>query len=592
MAKEKMPVNIAPMLCRLVSDIPTLDSYLAEIKWDGYRIISSVQKGKVIMNSRGGLDYTNRYPLIAEALVNLGHDAVLDGEVVVFSEGKPDFNAVQLYNGKRTPIAYCLFDLLYLNGHSLMALPLSQRKELLQQLVKGSDVLQFSASFDDAKALYQQMLDRDLEGIVMKKKDSEYIPGARGNEWLKIPTRKRQEFVIGGWAESDKARSFKSLLFGAYENGNLTWIGRSGGGFKEKEMPGILKKLQSLEIEESPFINKVLDTKGAKIHWARPELVANFEFAAWTETGRIRKPATFLGFRADKKATDVVREVPKEEKEIAAAAAAPKKKAKAKSKGGEAMKIATYNVNGINGRLPVLLRWLEEEQPDVVCLQELKAPQERFPLVAINSAGYQAIWKGQKSWNGVAILSREHEIKELRRELPGDPEDEQSRYLEAIVNNVVICCLYMPNGNPYPGPKFEYKLKWFKRLAAHANKLKKINVPVILVGDFNVMPTEKDVYKPERWVDDALFRKEVRAAFKKLTSQGWTDAIRKLYPEETIYTFWDYFRNAYGRNAGLRIDHFLLSPHLIDRLTDAGVDKGVRGWEKSSDHAPVWIKIE
>ncbi|MCX2429880.1 exodeoxyribonuclease III [Pedobacter sp. GR22-10] len=256
------------------------------------------------------------------------------------------------------------------------------------------------------------------------------------------------------------------------------------------------------------------------------------------------------------------------------------------------MKIATYNVNGINGRLPVLLRWLEEEQPDVVCLQELKAPQERFPLVAINSAGYQAIWKGQKSWNGVAILSREHEIKELRRELPGDPEDEQSRYLEAIVNNVVICCLYMPNGNPYPGPKFEYKLKWFKRLAAHANKLKKINVPVILVGDFNVMPTEKDVYKPERWVDDALFRKEVRAAFKKLTSQGWTDAIRKLYPEETIYTFWDYFRNAYGRNAGLRIDHFLLSPHLIDRLTDAGVDKGVRGWEKSSDHAPVWIKIE
>jgi exodeoxyribonuclease-3 len=256
------------------------------------------------------------------------------------------------------------------------------------------------------------------------------------------------------------------------------------------------------------------------------------------------------------------------------------------------MKIATYNVNGVNGRLPVLLRWLEESKPDVVCLQELKAPEEKFPLQAINDAGYQAIWHGQKSWNGVAILSRKHEIKEVRRALPGDPEDLHSRYIEAIINDIVIGCLYLPNGNPAPGPKFDYKLAWFKRLTAHAKDLLKHEVPVILTGDFNVMPTELDVYKPERWVDDALFRPETRGAFKTLMDQGWTDAIRHLYPKEVIYTFWDYFRNAYGRNAGLRIDHFLLSPRIAPRLKKAGVDKEVRGWEKSSDHAPVWIEIK
>jgi len=255
------------------------------------------------------------------------------------------------------------------------------------------------------------------------------------------------------------------------------------------------------------------------------------------------------------------------------------------------MKIATYNVNGVNGRLPVLLRWLEETTPDVVCLQELKAPQEKFPEKALLDVGYHAIWHGQKSWNGVAILSRNSEIKELRRVLPGDPEDLHSRYIEAIVNDMVVGCLYLPNGNPAPGPKLDYKLDWFKRLSAHAAKLLKENVPVVLVGDYNVMPTELDVYKPERWVDDALFRPEVRKAFHKLVSQGWTDAIRKLYPEEKIYTFWDYFRNAYGRDAGLRIDHFLLSPQLDGRLLHAGVDKHVRGWEKSSDHAPVWIEL-
>ena len=256
------------------------------------------------------------------------------------------------------------------------------------------------------------------------------------------------------------------------------------------------------------------------------------------------------------------------------------------------MKIATYNVNGVNGRLNVLLRWLNEAKPDIVCLQELKSPNEKFPLSAINDAGYQAKWHGQKSWNGVAILSRAGEIQELRNVLPGDPEDLHSRYIEAIVNNIVIGCLYLPNGNPWPGPKFDYKLKWFKRLTVHAKKLLDQKVPVALIGDFNVMPTELDVYKPERWVNDALFRIEVRDAFKILVDQGWTDAIRKVYPKEKIYTFWDYFRNAYQRDAGLRIDHFLLSPELKRRLMAAGVDKHVRGWEKTSDHAPVWIELK
>lgn len=256
------------------------------------------------------------------------------------------------------------------------------------------------------------------------------------------------------------------------------------------------------------------------------------------------------------------------------------------------MKLATYNVNGVNGRLPVLLRWLNESKPDIVCLQELKAPNEKFPLQAINDAGYQAKWHGQKSWNGVAILSRIGEIQELRNVLPGDPEDLHSRYIEAIVNNITIGCLYLPNGNPWPGPKFDYKLKWFKRLTTHAKKLLEQKSAVALIGDFNVMPTEMDVYKPERWVNDALFRIEVRDAYKKLVEQGWTDAIRKLYPKEKIYTFWDYFRNAYQRDAGLRIDHFLLSPQLKRKLVNAGVDKHVRGWEKTSDHAPVWIELK
>ena len=256
------------------------------------------------------------------------------------------------------------------------------------------------------------------------------------------------------------------------------------------------------------------------------------------------------------------------------------------------MKIATYNVNGINGRLAVLLRWLKEAKPDVVCLQELKAPGDRFPLKQIEAAGYQAIWHGQKSWNGVAILSRQLPIQEVRRKLPGDPLDEHSRYLEAIVGQMVIACVYCPNGNPYPGTKFDYKLKWYKRLQAHAKTLLKHDVPVALIGDFNVMPTEKDVYKPEKYINDALFRKEVRAAYVRLLKLGFTDALRTLHPNETIYTFWDYLRFAWQRNAGLRLDHFLLNNHLAKRLRKAEVDKHVRGWEKASDHAPVWIELK
>jgi exodeoxyribonuclease-3 len=256
------------------------------------------------------------------------------------------------------------------------------------------------------------------------------------------------------------------------------------------------------------------------------------------------------------------------------------------------MKIATYNINGINGHLPVLLRWLRETEPDIVCLQELKAPQEKFPESALQDAGYHALWHGQKSWNGVAILSRDARPEEVCRALPGDPEDLHSRYIEAVVGGLTIGCLYLPNGNPAPGPKFDYKLQWFKRLTTHAASLLTSGKPVVLTGDYNVMPTEIDVYKPESWVDDALFRPETRAAFKQLVDQGWTDAIRKLHPDEKIYTFWDYFRNAFGRNAGLRIDHFLLSPSVAPRLLAAGVDKEVRGWEKSSDHAPVWIQLK
>ena len=255
------------------------------------------------------------------------------------------------------------------------------------------------------------------------------------------------------------------------------------------------------------------------------------------------------------------------------------------------MKIATYNVNGVNGRLRVLLRWLEAAQPDVVCLQELKTPQDKFPVGEIEKAGYGSIWLGQKSWNGVAILQRGGVPIETRRGLPGGGGDDQSRYIEAAIDGVLVGCLYLPNGNPAPGPKFDFKMQWFDRLSAYAAGLIAHNIPVVLAGDYNVMPAELDVYKPERWRDDALFRPEVRAAFHDLTAQGWTDALRSLHPGERIYTFWDYFRNAFARDAGLRIDHLLLSPAAAPRLHSAQVDSFVRAWEKTSDHAPTWIEL-
>jgi exodeoxyribonuclease-3 len=256
------------------------------------------------------------------------------------------------------------------------------------------------------------------------------------------------------------------------------------------------------------------------------------------------------------------------------------------------MKIATFNVNGIGARLPALLSWLAESQPDVACLQELKAPAERFPADALRAAGYEAIWHGQKSWNGVAILSRHSMPIERSRVLPGDPDDAHSRYIEATVGDVIIGCLYLPNGNPAPGPRFEYKLRWFDRLLAHASELLGERSPTVLAGDFNAIPTDLDVYAPERWRDDALFRPEVRSAYQRLLDQGWTDALRKLHPDQRIYTFWKYLRNAYTRDAGLRIDHLLLSPSAASRLLAAGVDRDVRGRDKPSDHAPVWIEVE
>jgi exodeoxyribonuclease III len=256
------------------------------------------------------------------------------------------------------------------------------------------------------------------------------------------------------------------------------------------------------------------------------------------------------------------------------------------------MKLATYNVNGINGRIDILKRWLAAAHPDVVCLQELKAPDEKFPHRDLERCGYGAVWHGQKAWNGVAILARDAEPLETRRGLPGDEGNAQSRYIEAVVNGVLIGCLYLPNGNPFPSDKFDYKMQWFGRLRAYAGELIDLDIPVALVGDYNVMPTDLDVYAPERWRDDALFRLEARQAFASLIAQGWMDALRELHPDERVYTFWKYFRNAFARDAGLRIDHLLLSPSLSDRLVRAEVDRFARGWDHTSDHAPVWIELE
>jgi exodeoxyribonuclease III len=255
------------------------------------------------------------------------------------------------------------------------------------------------------------------------------------------------------------------------------------------------------------------------------------------------------------------------------------------------VKIATFNINNVNKRLPNLLGWLKSAAPEIVCLQELKCTDADFPAKAIAAAGYRAVWKGEKTWNGVAILSRIGEPVVTRTALPGGKVDAQSRYLEAAVEGILIGCLYLPNGNPQPGPKFDYKLEWFKRLRAHAGKLLRQNIPVVLAGDYNVAPTEIDIYPTKSWDDDALVQPESRAAYAQLVKQGWTDSLRELNPGERIYTFWHYMRRRFERDAGLRLDHLLLSPDLAKRLVKAGVDREVRAKPNASDHAPVWIEL-
>lgn len=258
----------------------------------------------------------------------------------------------------------------------------------------------------------------------------------------------------------------------------------------------------------------------------------------------------------------------------------------------QTLKIATFNINGIRSRLPALLQWLEREQPDVACLQELKATDVAFPILDIQAAGYGAIWHGQASWNGVAILARDAEPLEIRRGLPGDPDDTHSRYLEAAVKGVIVASLYLPNGNPQPGPKFDYKLAWFERLIQHAASLYASGHPVVLAGDYNVVPTDDDIYNTRSWRKDALLQPETRACYQRLLAQGWTDALRARFPQERIYTFWDYFRQHWEKDSGLRIDHLLLSPDLAPRLQNAGVDRWVRDQPRASDHAPTWVELE
>jgi exodeoxyribonuclease-3 len=255
------------------------------------------------------------------------------------------------------------------------------------------------------------------------------------------------------------------------------------------------------------------------------------------------------------------------------------------------MKIATFNINNVNRRLSNLLEWLRASEPDVVCLQELKATDASFPKAASQDAGYGAVWRGQRTWNGVAILAKDAEPVLTRDELPGDPADRQSRYIEAAIKGMLIASIYLPNGNPQPGPKFEYKLAWFERLIAHAAELYAMGVPAVLAGDYNVVPTDQDIYPTKSWANDALLQPESRAAFRRLLDQGWTDAIRTLHPSDPMYTFWDYKRERWRRDAGLRIDHLLLSAPLGSRLAEAGIDRDVRGQKGASDHAPAWIML-
>ena len=256
------------------------------------------------------------------------------------------------------------------------------------------------------------------------------------------------------------------------------------------------------------------------------------------------------------------------------------------------MKVATFNINNINRRLPNLLRWLHHAKPDIVALQELKSSDDQFPSSAIEKAGYGAAWRGQKTWNGVAILARNADPVLVRTELPGDPKDREARYIEAAVRGIIVTSIYLPNGNPQPGPKFDYKLEWFRRLRSHAAKFIKQDIPVVLAGDYNVAPTALDIYPTKSWDKDALIQPKSRAAFQSLMAQGWTDAIRHLHPTRPMFTFWDYKRNRWPRDAGLRLDHLLVSPALAPRLRKAGVDRAQRGEEGASDPAPAWVVIK
>ena len=289
------------------------------------------------------------------------------------------------------------------------------------------------------------------------------------------------------------------------------------------------------------------------------------------------------------------RKRPKSSKPKPAARPTPPRARRPQPKRGTAsakpLLLATFNINNVVRRLPNLLAWLDERAPDIVCLQELKCTDEAFPAAALAEAGYAAAWKGQRTWNGVAILSRHGAPVLIRDGLPGDPADTQSRYIEAAVNGVVVGCLYMPNGNPQPGPKFDYKLAWFERFNRHAKTLYAAKAPVVLAGDYNVVPTDHDIYNPKSWKRDALLQPETRAAYQRLLKQGWVDSLRKVSGDDPVFTFWDYFRNHWPRNAGLRIDHVLLNNESAGRLTAAGVDREVRGQLSASDHAPVWVEL-
>jgi exodeoxyribonuclease III len=256
------------------------------------------------------------------------------------------------------------------------------------------------------------------------------------------------------------------------------------------------------------------------------------------------------------------------------------------------VKIATFNINGINKRLENLLTWLVKAKPDVVCLQELKAEKAAFPAQALRDHGYEAVWEGERSWNGVAILSRNHSPVLTRSSLPSKSEDRQARYIEAAVNGILIASVYLPNGNPQPGPKFDYKLAWFERLMAHAAELLTAGVPVVLAGDYNVVPTPQDIYPTRSLDNNALIQPKSRQAFAQLLGQGWTDAMRKLHPQAPLWTFWDYKRERWPKDKGMRLDHFLLSPQISARIIDGGVDRWVRGEVNASDHAPVWIVLD